>query len=487
MPQPDQGTITMTVELRSGTRLEETSRIARKVDEILHSSSFPEIEVISTSAGSQEEAGLSAVFQTSGSNIINYNLSLSDASERKRSSEDIAEEIRMKLRDIPKIKTYNVNVGRPQPGMSNKVNINIYGYNLDKTTQLAHQLSTKVKKIKGARNVNISREEARPELQIKLNRDKITKLGLNTAMISSSLRNRIDGLTATQFREFGEEYDVIVRYKEEARNSITDIENMIVYNPMGKTVHLGEIARVKEVWSPPNIERMSRERVVTVSAKPYQTSMGGLAQSMQQVLNETDIPEEMNVEVGGAYEDQMEGFKALGLLLVISLILVYIVMASQFESMKMPLIIMFSIPFAFTGVFLGLFITDTVLSVIAGLGAIMLIGIVVKNAVVLVDYINLMRDRGYDLDEAIVISGKARLRPVLMTAFTTILGMLPLALGIGEGSEIWSPMGVAVIGGLIFSTVVTMIIVPVMYRELVRRGERARKEKVWSHFRFMDI
>jgi HAE1 family hydrophobic/amphiphilic exporter-1 len=252
-------------------------------------------------------------------------------------------------------------------------------------------------------------------------------------------------------------------------------------------VHLGEIARVKEVWSPPNIERMSRERVVTVSAKPYQTSMGGLARSMQQVLNETDIPEEMNVEVGGAYEDQMEGFKALGLLLVVSLILVYIVMASQFESMKMPLIIMFSIPFAFTGVFLGLFITDTVLSVIAGLGAIMLIGIVVKNAVVLVDYINLMRDRGYDLDEAIVISGKARLRPVLMTAFTTILGMLPLALGIGEGSEIWSPMGVAVIGGLIFSTVVTMIIVPVMYRELVRRGERARKEKVWSHFRFMDI
>jgi HAE1 family hydrophobic/amphiphilic exporter-1 len=192
------------------------------------------------------------------------------------------------------------------------------------------------------------------------------------------------------------------------------------------------------------------------------------------------------VEVGGAYEDQQEGFADLALLLLLSLVLVYIVMASQFESFKMPFIIMFSIPFAFTGVILALLITNTTLSVIAGLGAIMLIGIVVKNAVVLVDYINLMRDRGYALDDAIVLAGKARLRPVLMTAFTTIFAMLPLAIGIGEGSELWSPMGISVIGGLIFSTVLTMVIVPVVYRIFSSRGERAAKEKLRRKFHFMD-
>jgi HAE1 family hydrophobic/amphiphilic exporter-1 len=214
--------------------------------------------------------------------------------------------------------------------------------------------------------------------------------------------------------------------------------------------------------------------------------MGELAVKIERLLEEIDVPRGILVDVGGAYEDQQEGFMDVLLLLLLSLILVYIVMASQFESFKMPLIIMFSIPFAFSGVVLALLITDTTLSMVAALGAVMLIGIVVKNAIVLVDYINLMRDRGYEVTEAIIMSGKSRLRPVLMTAVTTILAMIPLALSTGEGSEMWSPMGITVIGGLIFSTIVTMILVPVIYRVFASRGERDKKKRLRMKFKFLN-
>lgn len=211
-----------------------------------------------------------------------------------------------------------------------------------------------------------------------------------------------------------------------------------------------------------------------------------MAANIQAIVDDTEIPKGVLIEVGGAFQDQQEGFMDIALLMFLSLILVYIVMASQFESLKMPFIIMFSIPFAFSGAILALLITDTTLSMVAALGAVMLIGIVVKNAIVLVDYINLMRDRDYSLNEAIIMSGKSRLRPVLMTALTTILAMIPLAFSKGEGSEMWSPMGISVIGGLIFSTLVTMIIVPVMYRVFAAKGERNKKKKLHKKFVFLD-
>ena len=484
-PESDQSMMSVMVELMPGAKLEETSRIARQVEGIVDQS-FPEVELISATAGTDEEAVMETIWMSTGSNIINFSLSLVDADKRERSIWDIAEGLRTRLNDIPEIKTYNVITDEGGGMAGNNVAVEIYGYDIDQTTLLAHQLADKIGALKGARDVGISREDAKPELRVELDREKISGMGLNTAMVSNALRNRIDGMTATRFREHGDEYNITVRLKEEYRNSISDIENLTVTNAMGQVVRVGEIGRVREYWSPPNIERKSRQRVVTVTAEPYQTSLGELAVAIQGVVDETPIPREMMVEVGGAYEDQQEGFADLALLLLLSLILVYIVMASQFESFKMPFIIMFSIPFAFTGVILALLITNTTLSVIAGLGAIMLIGIVVKNAVVLVDYINLMRDRGYSLDEAIVLAGKARLRPVLMTAFTTIFAMLPLAIGIGEGSELWSPMGISVIGGLIFSTVLTMVIVPVVYRVFSSRGERAAKEKLRRKFHFMD-
>lgn len=485
MPESDNSRISISVELQSGTRVEKTIELARKIDTIIES--YPEVLLISTSAGSDDEGSIIAIFQSTGSNIINYTVRLKDVDEREKTIWDIAEEIRTKLNEFPEIVNFNVSTSGGFTGVSSTVDIELYGYNLENTTLFANTLAKKVKNIDGARNIEISREKAKPELRIELNREKLAAAGLNTAMVSIALYNRIAGLTATRFREEGEEYDVVIRFKEQFRNSISDIENIAVTSTTGKTLRIGDIGEVKEYWSPPNIERKRRERIVTISVTPYEVSLGELAANIEQEINKMDIPKEMLIDIGGAYEDQQESFEDLALLLLLSLVLVYIVMASQFESMKMPLIIMISIPFAFTGVILALYFTGTTLSVIAALGAIMLVGIVVKNAIVLVDYINLMRDRDYPLNEAIVLSCKSRLRPVLMTALTTILGMLPLALSTGEGSEIWSPMGISVIGGLIFSTLITMIIVPVLYRMFAGKGERDKKKKVREKFVFMDI
>ena len=484
VPQADEGRLSMVVELQPGTRVEKTASLARKIDGFIED--IPEVELISASAGSDEDGGLIAMFTSTGSNIINYTIRLVDVDERERTVWEIAEEIRNELSGMPEIVNYDVTTGGRMMG-ENTVDVEIYGYDLDQTTILANQISDKIKTIKGARDIQISREEEKPELRVELDREKMYAVGLNTAMVSTALYNRVAGLTASKYREEGEEYDIVIRFKEEFRNSISDLENISLQTATGSTVKLGEIGEIKEYWSPPNIERKRRERVVTVSTTPYKTSLGELAASIQQEIDKMDIPKEVSIDIGGTYEDQQESFVDLGMLLLLSLVLVYIVMASQFESLKMPFIIMFSIPFAFTGVILALYITNTTLSVIAALGAIMLVGIVVKNAIVLVDYINLMRDRGYVLDEAIIESGKSRLRPVLMTALTTILGMLPLALSTGEGSEIWSPMGISIIGGMIFSTVITMIIVPIIYRVFATRGERDKKKNIRSKFKFMDI
>jgi HAE1 family hydrophobic/amphiphilic exporter-1 len=293
-------------------------------------------------------------------------------------------------------------------------------------------------------------------------------------------------MTATRLRQSGDEYDVVVRFKESARSTLTDIDNIGITNPAGQIIRLGEIADIKEYWSPPSIERKRRERVVNVSFTPYKRSFTELQAEIQKAISETSIPTDVMVQISGAIQEQMESFMDLAFLIIVSLILVYLVMASQFESLKMPFIIMFSIPFAFSGVAIILFLTNTTLSVISGIGAVMLIGIVVKNAIVLVDFINLMRERGNELYEAIAKSGRSRLRPVIMTSATTILGMLPLAMSKGSGSELWSPMGIAVIGGLVFSTLVTLVLVPVVYAIFARHGERNKTMAVYSEFDFLN-
>ncbi|BDX38493.1 multidrug transporter AcrB [Tenuifilaceae bacterium CYCD] len=484
IPQSDQGQINATIELTAGTRVDETVKIARAIDDYINRE-IPEKKLVSTTAGTFDESSFAALFSKSGSNIINYTIALTTASERERTVFEVADKLRSYIATFPEIVKYSVTTGdQGMGGTGNTVDVEIYGYNFDQTTALANQIAERVKKLKGATEVAISREKSKPELQIQLDQEKMSQNGLNTATVSAVIRNRVLGLTASQYREAGDEYDIIVRFDENSRNSITDIEQIGIPTQNG-IIRLGEIAQVKEFWSPPNVERERRERIVKVSVTPYKVSLGEMANMIKAEIKNVDVPSGVMVDVGGAYEDMEETFSDLGLLLLLSMILVYIVMASQFESFKMPIIIMASIPFAFTGVILALILTKTTLSIIAALGAIMLVGIVVKNAIVLIDFTNLMRDRGYELDEAITLAGRSRLRPVLMTTATTILGMLPLALSTGEGSEIWSPMGISVIGGLTFSTMITLILVPVIYRIVVRRAEQ-RLSKETEDLDFME-
>ncbi|MGC9330747.1 MAG: efflux RND transporter permease subunit, partial [Bacteroidales bacterium] len=405
MPQTDEGRFNISVELQAGVRVDESVKIARKIDSILLNK-FPQVVLVSTSAGADDEGGFLSMFSSTGSNIINYTVRLENSSERDTSVWEIMEAVRKELKGFPEIIKYNVSIGGGMTGglAQNNIDLEIYGYDIEKSTRLANQLADSVRNIPGARDIKISREDEKPELQVDLDRRKLAANGLNTALVSSALYNRVEGLTATKYREQGEEYDVVLRFKKEYRNSISDIKNIAIQTPLGTSVRLGELGEIKEYYAPPNIERKRRERVVTVSATPYKTSMGELAAEMQKIVDKTAVPAGFTVKVGGAYEDQQEGFQDLALLLVLSLILVYLVMASQFESLKMPFIIMFSIPFAFSGVIIALLIAGKPLSIIAALGAVMLVGIVVKNAIVLVDYINLMRDRGHPLAEAIVLS-----------------------------------------------------------------------------------
>ncbi len=481
-PEADQSQITATIELQTGTRVDETVKTTEKIDKILKEK-YPEVDLISSSTGVDDEAGFASLFGAGGTHVISYSMRLIPVEEREKSVMVIAEEMRNDFAKLPEIVDFTVSTSESMGTFgSNTVDVEIYGYNISETNIIAEELAAKIKKIEGAKDVTISRDKSKPELQIILDQNKMIINGLNTATVSTAVRNRVGGLTATRLRQSGDEYDVIVRFNEDSRGTLTDIENIGISNPAGQIIRLGEIADIKEFWSPPSIARKRRERIVNVSFIPYKRSLTELQTEVQKAIDGTTVPSGVMVQISGAIQDQMESFADIAFLIVVSLILVYLVMASQFESLKMPFIIMFSIPFAFSGVAMALFITNTTLSVISAIGAVMLIGIVVKNAIVLVDFINLMRERGNELYEAIAISGRSRLRPVIMTSATTILGMLPLAMSKGSGSELWSPMGIAVIGGLIFSTLVTLVLVPVVYAIFSKHGERNKQLAVYSDF-----
>ena len=488
MQSSDNGRLSVTVELQRGTRIEETLKTARTL-EARFVELVPEIDKISTSAGSSDDSGLGSLFSSTTNYKISMTVVCNKKYERDRSIEEIAEVIRREMALYPEIvNAYAVASSGMGGGGGSTVDVEIYGFDFDETSLLADELKASIsQKVKGARNITISRDKDRPELKVTLDKEKLAYHGLNSATVSTYIRNRVAGYTAGFLKEDGDEYDIVVRLKEEDRNSITDIRDFTIPTPTGTRIKLGEIAQVEEYWAPQTIERKSRQRYLRVSVSPYQTSLGELAAQIQQVIDNTSIPGGISVVLAGDYEEQQEMFGDMVILLLLILMLVYIVMASQFESLKKPAIILLSVPFALSGVILALWLTGTSLDMIGALGMIMLVGIAVKNGIVLVDYINLMRDRGYELNEAIAISGASRLRPVLMTAMTTLLGMLPMALSRGEGSEMWQPLGIVVIGGLFVSTFVTLIIVPVVYALISRHGERDKKEKLQKEYIFMDI
>ena len=487
MAQQDNARLSVTVELQRGTRIEETVKTARQLEERFMLL-VPEIQMISTSAGSNDDDGTGAIFSTTMNNTISMTIRLNKKWERERTIWEIAEVLRQELAQYPEIIEYQAALSSMGPGGGNTVNVEIYGYDFDITNQMAQQIIALTKELPGARDVFSDRDDDRPEIKIIVDKEKASRHGLTSATISTYLRNRVNGMAVGFLKEDGDEYDILVRLKEENRNSISDVLDFSIPTPMGQTIKLSEICSVDEYWAPPKIVRKSRQRIVTVKVTPYETSLGELAQAINtQVLPQIDKPAGYSIRLAGSYEDQQESFGKLGMLGALILILVYIVMASQFESFSNPGIIMFTVPFALSGVILALWITGVSLDMIGALGIVLLVGIVVKNGIVLVDYINLMRERGYELNEAIQMSGQSRMRPVLMTAFTTILGMVPMAVSQGEGAEMWRPLGIVVIGGLTVATFLTLYIVPVIYGAMSKKGERDKLKKVRENFIFMDI
>lgn len=488
MKEQDNGQISITAELQRGTRIEETLKTARQMEDDVYRILGDEVIVVSTTAGSNDDAGFAALFNSTTNNKISMNIRTTKKYDRDITIFQMQEQLRQCFAEYPELVNYQVSQGGMGMGGQNSLSVEIYGYDFDITTNFTQQLKKRVEQnVPGARDTKVSRDEDRAELKITFDKQKLALHGLNGSTVALYVRNRVNGMSAGFLKEDGEEYNIVVRLREEYRSSISDIEQLSIPTPTGKIIKLEELAKVEEYWCPPTIERKNRQRYLTLTVMPYNTSLQELAQSVQHELDQMEIPSDVHVALAGNYKDQQDSTRDMMMLGMLILMLVYIVMASQFESFSKPFIIMFSIPFAISGVVLMMFFTGNNIDMVGLLGLILLIGIVVKNGIVLVDYINLMRERGIALNEAIALSGQSRLRPVLMTAFTTILGMIPMATSTSEGSEIWTTMGLVVIGGLTVSTFVTLIVVPVLYGVFNRRGDIEKKERERRKFVFMNI
>ncbi len=479
-PTMDNSRLGINLELPIGTRVD----VAKDVCSRLYkewTQKYPEIKVFNYTVGQASSDNTWGSMQNNGSHIISMNIRLVDPSDRDRSITDIAALMRQDLRQYPELKKALVNVGGSRGGgMSGQSTLNyeIYGYDFTVTDSLSQQLKRILEKVPGAADINISRSDYQPEYQVDFDREKLALYGLNLSTAATYIRNRINGSTASYFREDGDEYDIKVMYDPEHRQSLEDIENITLYNAMGNGIKLKEVGKVVERFSPPTIERKDRERVITVSTVVQDRPMSEIIADAQPEIDKLDMPPGVTIQLSGSYESQQDSFSDLGLLAVLIIILVYIVMAAQFESFTYPGIIMSSIMFAFSGIVLILLLTGTNLNIMSMIGAIMLIGIVVKNGIVLIDYITLNRERGMSVRRSVIDGGKSRLRPVLMTSLTTILGMVPMAVGSGEGAEMWRPMGIAVIGGLTFSTILTLLFVPTMYTIFAYNGMKRTRKKL---------
>ena len=464
-PTADDGRLGVSLELPIGTRVEIAQEsTARLFNEWMEK--YPEIQVLNYTVGQASTDNTFASMQDNGSHIVSMNIRLVNPGDRDRGIVEIAQLMREDLKHYPEFKKAQVNVGGRRGGsMSGQSSIDyeIYGYDFTVTDSVAQRVKRILESIPGTADITISRADYQPEYQVDFDREKLAIYGLNLSTAANYLRNRINGSTASYFREDGEEYDIKVMYAPEFRTSIADIENILIYNAQGKSVRVKDVGKVVERFTPPTIERKDRERIITVSTIVQGRAMSEIVADAQPLLDKLDLPVGANINLSGSYEDQQDSFHDLGILAILIIILVYIVMAAQFESLTYPGIIMTSLPFAFSGIVLILWATGTHLNVMSMIGSIMLIGIVVKNGIVLIDYITLNRERGMSIRSAVVLGGKSRLRPVVMTSLTTILGMVPMAVGSGQGAEMWRPLGIAVIGGLTFSTLLTLLFVPALY------------------------
>ena len=475
-PKSDEGRIRVTINLPVGTAQATTAQLADQLyDEI--TAAVPELKIINITYGQADTDNTFANMQSNGTHVISMNLNVGTASTRKRSSDEIATVIRGILARYPQIRRALVFEGGGGMGGATTVDVEVYGYDFKETDRVAHILREKMLAEPAFVQVSLSRDEYTPEYQINFDRTKLALNGLTSSTAGAAFSAAMSGTVASFYREDGEEYNIRVRYAPEFRRSIEDMENITIMNAQGRPVKMKELGTLVEAEVPPTIERKDRERLITVSGiLKNEMALSDAVHKTEAIIADTDIPAELTTVIAGDYEDQQEMFGDMIVLVVLILVLVYIVMAAQFESFLSPFVIMFSVPFALVGVAIGMLVSGKAIGVMGLVGVIILLGIVVKNGIVLIDYTILLRERGYGAVEASAMAARSRLRPILMTTLTTVLGMLPMAIGLGEGSEMWQGLGTVVCWGLSISTLVTLVLIPTIYCVFAVRQERRQKK-----------
>ena len=480
IPAEDQGEVRGTIELPLGTRVEVTEKVMKRVEEEVEKT-FPDRIAMMSMVGQSRGGFATMSGQKEGSSVGRLFIKLHPKRMRDYSAQDAAYLLSRKISSIPGIQNMNFDTEDPFASMifsgGSPVSIEIYGYEIEKTDSIAFLIRERLSNIKGIVHPLVSREKGKPEIQVVINREKASRMGLSISQIAHTLRTNFFGKEATLFREGGEEYDIFVRLKEEDRKTLRDLENVFVNSPTGKAIPLSNIADFVERRGPLEIDRKNRERLVKVEAGIYKRPLSAIKRDLEKVLSEIHLPEGVFIQVTGAIEEQESAFEKLFIAMILGILLVYMVMAGQFESLLDPFVIMFSVPFAITGVIWALFLTGKTLNLMSFVGMVMLVGIVVNNAIVLIDYTNILRRRGLSVREAHLTAGTRRLRPVLMTSLTTVLGLLPLAMMRGEGAESWSPLAISVMGGLLVSTLITLIFVPTLHSIFDDWRERKRERQ----------
>jgi hydrophobic/amphiphilic exporter-1 (mainly G- bacteria), HAE1 family len=474
MPEADEGEIRISFELPPGTQLSATDAVARQLEAMIQER-VPEAERVLTEVGSS--GGWSSAAVNSGS----LRVILVPQRQRERSSQEVVNSLRGPLSSIPGV----IARGRAGGGIpmfqramqsgDDRVSVEVRGHNLNEAYALAVEVRRIMETVPGISDARLSRSEGRPENQIYIDRERASSLGLSVSQIANTLRTTVGGTRATLFRQGGDEFNILVRYDEEDRRDLQSVLSTPVQTPSGKLVPLGSLVQLRPAEGPVSIQRKDQERMITVSGNLAGRDLGSVISDVRARLQDFHVPLGFAVLMGGEYEEQQRGFRDLMLSMVLAILLVYLVMAAQFESFRYPFIILLSIPLAVIGVALMLFLTATTFNMQGFIGIIMLAGIVVNNAIVLVDYMNLLRrEYKFSLREALAVGGRRRLRPILMTTMTTILGLVPMSLGIGEGGELQAPMARVVIGGLLSSTFITLIFIPTIY--MMMEGKRVREE-----------
>ena len=481
-PTQDQGRLTVSIELPIGTAQEVTAEVAARVYEKIVAD-VPEIKVLSYNFGQADSQNAFASMRNNGAYLISMNINVGSMEDRKRSTSEIADIVRADLNLFPEIRKATVTEGGMGMGGRSSVVVEIYGYDFESTEEVAQQVRAKMMENPAFAQVIISRDQYTPEYEVDFDREKLAMNGLSSTVAASAVSAAMSGSVASYYREDGEEYNIRVRFAPEFRQSMEDIENILIYNAQGRGIKVRDLGQVVESRVPPTIQRKNRERYISVTGMMARgKALSDGVEVVNEVMAANPLPPEMSWQIGGEFEEQQDMFSDMVLLMLLIVILVYMVMASQFESFMGPFVIMFSIPFALTGVALGNLINAQALGVMSLIGIIILLGIVVKNGIVLIDYTILCQERGIGVRESSVMAAKSRLRPILMTTLTTVLGMLPMALGRGEGSEMWRGLGITVAWGLSISTLVTLVLIPVLYcgfteHRAKRKARRAAKRQ----------